>query len=161
MYIKNSSVRRNPPGNPQPIAPSSVQPLASRFQIPNRYKATSLVGSSSRGNIVTEGSPALNLAILPGTDLKAEFLVSHSESAKASILPGTKSHLFFFAFSPLRAGMSPLQESRGLLCLQARAARPANQFLIATEIIRNAPKSFKISGATRSNRNKIEGLKLG
>ena len=151
MYIKNSSVRRNPPGNPQPIAPSSVQPLASRFQIPNRYKATSLVGSSSRGNIVTEGSPALNLAILPGTDLKAEFLVSHSESAKASILPGTKSHLFFFAISLLQAGRG--RSSGGRLS--------PNEFLIATLTIRNAPKSFKISGATRSNRNKIEGLKLG
>ena len=54
-----------------------------------------------------------------------------------------------------------LRESTWLDDRRAPAARPANQLLIATPQIRNAPKPFKISAGTRSNRNKSGGLKLG
>ena len=65
-----------------------------------------------------------------------------------------------------RMGLRDMQDAAGQTVCSNHSSLPdrhciSNRILIATPQIRNAPNSFRISADTRSNRNKIGGLKLG
>jgi len=147
---------------------SSIEPLTSRYRVliatpqirnapksfrisagtrSNRNKARPLKISDRQAS-----SPEL-LEIYPVQvcHLKSSYLIENKRPA--SVLPGTKRR----SDKDRRPeGVRSVGRPKDL-----SSHHQANQFLIATPQIRNAPKSFRISAGTRSNRNKSGGLKLG
>jgi len=126
---------------------------------PERSRRVAVPKSVPLSGVLTPevGLPRLEIYPVQLCHLNSTYLVENKRPA--SVLPGTDSHVFFFVQGNSRSLVGRKAASLGMTTKRKAGCGfglSANQFLIATKIIRNGPKSFNISSGTRSNRNKTD-----